>query len=162
MVLYEPVLFSLLEEEAAGQASYGGIASAVRDAHLLAQGGDTDAASERFIDYWMGTGAWASTPQNHQSAISESIINVDGWLNAVILEPTPLDAFRSLDMPVLYLVGSESPASSLGVARLLISVIPNVEVVELDGLGHMGPITHPRIVNASIARFLEDEQSRVG
>jgi len=162
MVLYEPVLFSLLEEEAAGQASYGGIASAVGDAHTLTQAGDNDAASERFIDYWMGTGAWASTPQDHQAAISGSIANVDGWRIAVSLDPTPLEAFRALDMPVLYLVGTESPASSLDVARLLISVLPSVEVVKLDGLGHMGPVTHPRIVNARIAGFLEVEASRVG
>jgi hypothetical protein len=27
--------------------------------------------------------------------------------------------------------------------------------VELDGLGHMGPVTHPDAVNPLIGRFLE-------
>ena len=31
-----------------------------------------------------------------------------------------------------------------------------VELVELEGLGHMGPITHPQIVNEHIGRFLEE------
>ena len=69
-------------------------------------------------------------------------------------EPTPLSAFRALRMPILYMTGDQSPASALGVARLLTPVLPNVEVVELEGLGHMGPITHPDLVNQTIARFL--------
>jgi pimeloyl-ACP methyl ester carboxylesterase len=34
---------------------------------------------------------------------------------------------------------------------------PRVQVVEFEGLGHMGPITHPEIVNKTICRFLEQE-----
>jgi pimeloyl-ACP methyl ester carboxylesterase len=41
------------------------------------------------------------------------------------------------------------------VARLLTRVLPRVEVVGFDALGHMGPITHPEIVNDAIGRFLE-------
>jgi pimeloyl-ACP methyl ester carboxylesterase len=45
--------------------------------------------------------------------------------------------------------------SSLGVARLLTRALPRVEVVELDDMGHMRPVTHPDAVNAVILRFLE-------
>ena len=61
----------------------------------------------------------------------------------------------ALDVPVLYMTGKRSPASSLGVARLLTRTLPRVEVVEFEELGHMGPITHPEVVNETIARFLE-------
>jgi pimeloyl-ACP methyl ester carboxylesterase len=53
------------------------------------------------------------------------------------------------------MVGKNSPASSRAVARLLTGTLPNVEVVELEGLGHMGPITHPEIVNQVIVQFIE-------
>jgi pimeloyl-ACP methyl ester carboxylesterase len=43
------------------------------------------------------------------------------------------------------------------VARLLTGALPRVEVVEFDGLGHMGPITHPQQVNEVIAGFLARE-----
>ncbi len=76
--------------------------------------------------------------------------NVRGWAHALLSEPTPLTAFASLNMPVLYLTGQHSPASSLGVARLLTSTLPNVEWVTLAGLGHMGPTTHPQVVNPLI------------
>ena len=67
-----------------------------------------------------------------------------------------LEVFRSLDMPVRYLVGAISPAPSLDIARLITSVLADVEVVELDGVGHMGPITPPQVVNEAIVQFLED------
>jgi pimeloyl-ACP methyl ester carboxylesterase len=59
------------------------------------------------------------------------------------------------DIPVLHMVGKDSPQSALGVARLLTQTLPRVEVVEFEGLGHMGPITHPQPVNDAIARFLD-------
>lgn len=74
---------------------------------------------------------------------------------ALFTEPTPLEAFRSLDVPVLYMVGKRSPASAHGVARLLARALPRVEAVEFEELGHMGPVTHPDQVNEVIARFLE-------
>ena len=55
---------------------------------------------------------------------------------------------------VLYMAGKESPQSALGVARLLTGALPRVEVVEFDGLGHMGPTTHSQQANQVIARFL--------
>ncbi len=64
------------------------------------------------------------------------------------------DEVALLEVPVLYMVGSKSPASSRGVARLLTGVLPDVAVVELAGLGHMGPVTHPEVVNDRIADFL--------
>lgn len=39
--------------------------------------------------------------------------------------------------------------------RVLAPALPRVEVLEFDKLGHMGPITHPDVVNPEIAGFLE-------
>ena len=36
----------------------------------------------------------------------------------------------------------------------LTRAIPYVEARELDGVGHMGPVTHPERVNAATASFL--------
>ena len=33
-------------------------------------------------------------------------------------------------------------------------VLPNLKLIELEGLGHMGPITHPEAVNTAIEAFL--------
>lgn len=156
IVVFEPALFSVLEEAGPGQEPFGGIARAVADADAFVKAGDRDAAAERFIDYWMGSGAWAAIPEERRGPISDSIHDASGWLTALSREPTPSGEFRSLDVPVLYLVGTRSPSSSRGVADLITSVLPNVEVVELDGLGHMEPVTHPQIMNQAIARLLHE------
>ena len=66
-----------------------------------------------------------------------------------------MTAFRSLDVPVLYMVGKRSTPSAHGVARLLATALPQVELVEFEHLGHMGPVTHPDLVNEVILQFLE-------
>lgn len=155
LALYEPTLFSLLDAEAPPPNAADGIRATVAAATAALEAGNTQGAAECFIDYWMGAGSWARMPESRQGPITTSIGNVRGWAEALLGEPTTLAAFAELDIPVLYMLGKDSPASSLGVARLLTRALPRVEVVEFEGVGHMGPITHPQRVNETILRFLE-------
>ena len=155
MALYEPVLFSLLDAESPPPNEADGIRSAVAGAAAALDAADPSGAAECFIDFWMGKGAWARMPDSRKDPIKTSIVNIRRWAAALFDEPTPLSAFSTLRVPVLFITGSESPAPSRGVARLLTRVLPQVEAVELEGLGHMGPITHAERVNDVIARFLD-------
>ena len=155
MALYEPTLFSLIEAQSPAPNEADGIRNAVTAATAALEIGDEDAAAGHFIDYWMGAGSWQRTPPARKPAIAASVTNVRRWAHALMTEPTPLSAFVALDMPVLYMVGARSTASAKGVARLLTAALPRVEVLEFEGLGHMGPVTHPEVVNEAIARFLE-------
>ena len=157
LVLYEPTLFALLDEEAPSPNEADGIRQTVADAAVHLARGDRSAAAGRFIDFWMGDGSWARTPENRRAPIEEAIVHVQGWGTALFTQPTPLADFGALDMPVLMMVGSESPASSRGVARRLASVLPRLQLLELEGLGHMGPVTHPERVNAIIEDYLMRE-----
>ena len=155
LVLFEPVLFSLLVAEDPEQAAAREI-TAVRDDTIAAlERGDPCASGERFVDYWMEAGAWAAMPPPRRDAIAALMSTVKGEWQAVFGEPTPLAAFADLDVPVLYLTASASPASGRGVARLLTKVLPRVTPVEIDGVGHMAPVTHPDRVNALIERHLD-------
>jgi pimeloyl-ACP methyl ester carboxylesterase len=155
MALYEPTLFALLDAGSPRPNEADGIRDVVEDASPALDAGNLAAAAERFIDYWMGEGSWKRTPENRKAPIAASVKNMRRWGHALFTEPTPLAAFRSLDIPVLYMVGGRSTTSARGVARLLTNALPRVEVVEFEELGHMGPITHPGRVNDVIARFLE-------
>jgi pimeloyl-ACP methyl ester carboxylesterase len=155
LVLYEPTLFALLDAESPAPNEADGIRETAAKACAALEAGNPAGAAECFIDFWMGTGAWAHTPEARQAAITSSIGNVRGWASALFGEPTPLDAFAALEVPILLMTGKSSPAASLGVARLLAGVLPSVEVVDFEGLGHMAPITHPELVNEAIYRFLE-------
>jgi pimeloyl-ACP methyl ester carboxylesterase len=155
LALYEPTLFSVVDAESPPPNDADGIRQTVADGLAALQAGDQDRAAGRFIDYWMGKGSWARTPEARKPAIAASVVGMHNWAHALMKEPTSVAAFRDLKMPVLYMTGSDSPASSRGVARILTKVLPQVEVVEFEGLGHMAPVTHPEPVNAAIARFLE-------
>lgn len=155
LALYEPTLFALLDAQRPPPNEADGIRNAVAGAGAALDAGDPAGAARCFIDYWMGEGAWERTPEPRRGPIAASMANVRGWGKALIEEPTPLAAFAEMRIPVLYMVGKDSPASSRGVARLLTRTLPQVQVMEFAGLGHMGPLTHPEVVNAAIARFLE-------
>jgi pimeloyl-ACP methyl ester carboxylesterase len=155
LALYEPVLFALLDAESPPPNDADGIRAAVADAVAALEARDPEGAARCFIDYWMGAGAWERTPRARRGPIVTSISSVGGWREALLAEPTPLEAFSRLDAPVLYMIGKDSPTSSRSVARLLTRVLPRVEVLEFEGLGHMGPITHPEVVNEAITGFLE-------
>jgi pimeloyl-ACP methyl ester carboxylesterase len=155
LALYEPTLFALLDAEAPPPNEADGIRDAVARSAVALDRGNRDAAAEQFIDYWMGSGSWQQTPENRKAPIAESVANVRRWAHALLTESTPLAAFRTLDVPVLYMVGKQSTPSAKGVARLLTSALPRVELLEFAELGHMGPITHPGPVNDAIARFIE-------
>ena len=155
IVVYEPTLFVLEEAAARRPNGVDGIRNAVEFAGHALDSGDTDAAACHFIDFWMGTGSWASTPSERKPAITKSIVNVRRWRHALMTEPTPLAAFAALTMPVLYMTGGRSPESAHAVARRLVPVLPRVTEMNFNDLGHMAPVTHPETVNAAIVDFLK-------
>lgn len=154
MALYEPTLFALIDADSPRPNEADGIRNAASLAAAALDARDPDAAAERFIDYWMGAGSWQQMPAQRRAPIADSVKNVRRWAHALFTEPTPLESFRSLDIPVLYMMGKRSTASAHGVARRLIPVLPRVTVLEFEELGHMGPVTHPDTVNQAIEQFL--------
>ncbi len=156
LALYEPTLFAPIDANHPPPNDADGIRNTAAAAQAALDVGDLDHAAEWFIDFWAGSGTWESIPAASKPAITRSIINIPQWAHALFTEPTPLAAFRALDIPILYMLGARSPESSRAAARLLIPELPRVRVVEFDALGHMGPVTHPELVNEAIASFLRE------
>jgi pimeloyl-ACP methyl ester carboxylesterase len=156
LVLFEPVLFSVLIAEDPTQPAAREIAAVRDDTVAALECGNPRASGARFVDYWMGAGSWAAMPEPRREALATAMSKVKAEWDAAFREPTPLSAFAALDVPVLYITGSDSPASARGVARLLTKTLPRVTTVEIEGVGHMGPVTHPDRVNALIERYLTD------
>ena len=157
LALFEPTLFSLLDAESPPPNAADGIRQAVNASGRALDRGNADEAAKHFIDYWMGPTSWENTPQTRRAPIVASIANVRRWGHALFTERTVIDVFRTLDIPVLYMVGKKSTPSALGVARLLTQALPRVVVREFEGLGHMGPITHPQQVNEAVVEFLAQQ-----
>jgi pimeloyl-ACP methyl ester carboxylesterase len=158
LVLYEPVLFSVLVADAPESPAAREILAIRDDTIRLVDEGNLNASAQRFIDYWMGDGTWAATPEARRPALAAAMRSVKPEWHAAFCEPTPLNAFAAVDVPTLFLTGTRSKASARAVARLLTAVLPRVRVEEIEGAGHMAPLTHPDLVNPLIERFLEGLQ----
>ncbi len=155
LVVYEPTLFMLEDAAVPSPNGVDGIRNAVELAGQALDAGDADTAAGHFIDFWMGSGSWAATPAERKPAIAKSIVNVRRWRHALMTEPTPLAAFAALTMPVLYMMGGQSPESAHAVARRLVPVLSNVTALNFNDLGHMAPVTHADTVNAAIVDYLQ-------
>jgi pimeloyl-ACP methyl ester carboxylesterase len=158
LVLYEPVLFSVLIADAPESAAAREIFAVRDDTIRLVDEGNFNASAQRFVDYWMGDGTWAATPEPRRPVLAAAMRAVKSQWHALFYEPTPLSAFAAVDVPTLLLTGTKSKTSALAVARLVTAVLPLVRIEEIEGVGHMAPVTHPDTVNPLIERFLEATQ----
>ena len=156
LVLYEPVLFGLLVADAPESGAAKEIAAVRDDTIRLVNEGKLDESAERFIDYWMGKGTWAATPDGRRAAtIAAGMRAVKEEWHALFSEPTPLAAYAAVDVPTLLLTGAKSTEPARAIVRLLSRVLPRVRIEEVEGAGHLAPVTHPEPVNRLIERFLE-------
>ena len=114
LVLFEPVLFSVLIAEDPTQPPAREIAAVRDDTVAALESGNPRASGARFVDYWMGAGTWAAMPEPRREALATAMSTVKAEWDAAFGEPTPLSAFAALDVPVLYITGSDSPASARG------------------------------------------------
>ena len=124
--------------QSADEAVVHHVGEANVETSAAANRGHLDAAGARFVDYWVGTGAWAGMADARRRTVAAAMGQIAGEWHAVFEDPEPLEAFAALDVPTLCLVGSNSPASSRAVSRLLAKTLPRASEVEIDGVGHMG------------------------
>ncbi|MGH2583853.1 MAG: alpha/beta fold hydrolase [Dehalococcoidia bacterium] len=80
-----------------------------------------------------------------------------GDMRALVKYTFTPEPFRTLTMPVLLLVGSESPRE-LYVTDALAATLPDVRVVPLEGQAHEGMTTAPELFVETVARFLVNQQ----
>lgn len=154
LIIYEPVLVSLLVTQAPDHPATAEI-TALRDDMIRAiKRDDLAKAAEPYVDYWLGAGTWATLPEARRMPLMQRMRKAAAEWHAASNEPTPLAEFASLDTPTLYLTGALSRAPARESAALLAPVLPRVELVEFDGMDHMGPITHPERVNSAIEQYL--------
>lgn len=147
LTLFEPVAFHLLPARHPAHAEIVGV---VR--RILACGADTD-ATRIFIDYWNRGGAFDTAPPSAQDKMVAQIAKVKLDFQALLGEPATLDDLAMLTMPALVMAGERSPASTRLLVEQLAAALPNATALQTRG-GHMGPITHPDVVNPAIAGFL--------
>jgi pimeloyl-ACP methyl ester carboxylesterase len=151
LTLFEPVRFALLladrDHEAIGQA----IISVGRRIGWHALSGRLEEAAAVFVDYWSGPGVWAALSDMRRRAVAERMHKVRAEFGALFADVVPAKAYSRLEMPVRLITGSASPLPARKVVDLIARQCVHAEVVRLDGVGHMGPVTHAPLVARQLA-----------
>jgi pimeloyl-ACP methyl ester carboxylesterase len=153
--LFEPVAFGLLAEED------GSVERESRRQLSALDGAEagSEAWLQRFIDWWQGEGAWSQLP----APAKAQFLAVGRKLS---LEVTTLRAdrltrqeLRPLAAPALILRSERSPEAARHTCALLAEALPSGRLVQLDGAGHLAPVTHAEQVNGLLLAHVAQVES---
>lgn len=153
LFLFEPTLFNLLAQN--GRRETYAEAAALRDfIRLHGQKDDWGAVAERFVDYWIGDGGWAATPDERRLAYMQLLRpNYYEW-DSVDSDQTTLEelaAIRARAM-IAYSPAARRPINEI--ANLFREKCTDWLVTRIAEGGHMAPLTHPQVLNPLVAGFL--------
>lgn len=142
LTLIEPVLFAAVR----GTDLWDVHQTAMAPYVTALAAGERMAAAEAFTAVW-GTGRpWAELDQVQRQYLADRIHLIEAGMPALaddnfgILAEGRLEA---LDLPVMIVIGTESPAVIAGIAEEIAGRLPDVGLAEVPGAAHMLTVTHP-------------------
>lgn len=156
--LYEPVLFGTIPDHPDVTALLAH-PTFTRDPG----GGDADDTwLAQFVDFWNRPGSWARMPPAMQAWTRAVRWKMFQEVRQCFFAAQRLDQPLLAQVPTTLAMGSRSPAAARAVVTGLAAHQPAARVVELDGVGHMAPLTHPAIVGAALRDHLARLDARPG
>ena len=114
-----------------------------------------------FVDYWNRPGAWDRLRPAQQAALVRWAPKAPLDFKALIDEPTPAPAYGA-GVPGPDPARERAPAPTRLIAQGLQRLMPHCRLLEIDGAGHMGPLTHAQQVSALIARHISTVEADAG
>ena len=161
IALYEPSAFHLLKASGTAEAAaLAEIEAITRETGNGIVTGNYRGAAEAFVDYWSGTGTWATMRPATRDALVRWAPKAPLDFAALLAETTPLAAYAALRCPILILRGERAPAPTRVIAEMLFRHVPAARLQIIDGAGHMGPLTSPGSVNEAIVRHLTEAATK--
>jgi len=151
---YEPVAMRVLFDYHRRHRAAAEVAEVAGDIRRALNGHDLARAGERFVDYWAGPGHWAQLGAERRAAFASRMPVIHSHFVALRNDDVRLRDYARLDAPVLYLAGRATRLSARRMTELMTYALPNVELEMLDGMAHLGPITHADDVAGRIALSL--------
>jgi len=144
--LFDPVAFGQL-----GEAD--GDARAILDALDLRW--DTPERWLRtFVEFWSGIGAWDGLREESRAEFRRVAWVIQEGVRTLVADKTTFQ----LDVPALLMTGEHSPLPARRVVERLAQAFPRARHVVVPGVGHLGPVTRARDVNAHIVAALTAEK----
>lgn len=143
LTLIEPVFFAAAR--AAHDPAWDSFIADHQQFGALVASDDKTAAARQFHAIWGGDAGFDSLPARMQTYIADRIHLITAPWNVLLddapglLTPGRLEA---LTMPVLLLEGDQSPPIINAITQALKARIPQAKSEQINGAGHMLPITH--------------------
>jgi pimeloyl-ACP methyl ester carboxylesterase len=150
LTVIEPVAFYLLRDGDDGDRRlFREVGTFANDVSTAVSSGNFEGAMRRFVDYWIGAGAWASMPLNRREILRRGAQQVPMQFHSVLSERTTVTAYRRLSIPTLVLRGETSPRPTRRIAEMLAWAL-RARLKTVPDAGHMMPVTHSDEVNALV------------
>ncbi len=158
LALIEPTAFDLLD--ARGDAGALVEIESIAGRHLeLVADGDLEACAAHFMGYWIGPDAWAAMPDETRSRIVRTMPKIAAEFRLLFRHPGALGAYRRLRAPTLLVRGTRTTLAAHAVVARLAATLPQCDLVEIAGAGHMAPLSHPDAVCAAIETHLVQSEA---
>ena len=151
---YDPVAFGVLHAANDAQGLEDLARAGENPVFTDYERGGSDAWFEAFVDYWNGPGAWRGMTESGRESFLRVGRKVFYEVWSLMHDRTPAAAYAGITAPALFLHGELSPSSARRVVALLGEALPLGRVHPVPGAGHMGPLTHGRVVNEVIAAHI--------
>ncbi len=151
--LIEPTAFHLLRL-AGERAAWEEIERLATRHIVLAASGELAACAELFVGYWAGPDLWRETPPELRERIVQTMPKIAQEWRMVFDVADPYDHLAASGLPILLVRGAETVHPARCVVELLRDRFPAHAFAEIEGAGHLAPLTHPEPVNTAIDAFL--------
>jgi pimeloyl-ACP methyl ester carboxylesterase len=150
LTLVEPVLPTLLCDNAADRRLHDLFADLGRKVYVdLCNGRDMEAL-DRFLAFWNGSGPADKLPNEIRLRMIKQVEKIAYDFTAILGAQGVSAAAARLRVPTLLYSGGLSPYLTQRIVMRLASIIPGAESKHLPAAGHMLPISHARIANPDI------------
>lgn len=100
-------------------------------------------------DGWSGAAAWRAKWKQTQ------VVNLLQCFTTLAMRDDISARIPEVTVPALVVHGEADKAIDLSRAMAMVKALPNVQLVTVPGAGHAANLTHPEVVNPSIAQFLQ-------
>jgi len=154
LTLIEPVLPTLLCENAADRRLHDLFADLARDVYVDLWNGMYMEALDKFLLFWNGSGPGEKLSGETRLRMIEQIEKIAFDFTAVLGEQDVSVAAAGLRVPTLLYSGGLSPYFTQRIVGRLASIIPGAEAKHLPAAGHMLPISHARVINPDVVRHI--------
>ncbi|MCW5660213.1 MAG: alpha/beta hydrolase [Burkholderiaceae bacterium] len=157
LTVAEPALFGWLVELPGGAELFEAYAARLRPAQDALAHGQPQAALQRYVDAFMGEGAFEQLPAAVHDRMTDN-------LRMLALEPSTIDAIgvditrdeaAALHLPALVLTGQDSPHMFLRTTDELVRCLPRPECVRIADASHLLHVMNPAAFNAAVLAFID-------